>query len=88
MYVCACACACAQLLFQSPNLLGYNLFWQSCFYVPPSLRPRAAITRTPASGLSFILRCCWFHKDDCQKHFQVFFTSRILHAHNYSLTCT
>lgn len=25
-------------------------FFQSCFYVPPSLRPRAAITRTPASA--------------------------------------
>lgn len=25
-------------------------FFQSCFYVPPSLRPRTAVTRTPPSG--------------------------------------
>ncbi|KAJ6703855.1 MITOGEN-ACTIVATED PROTEIN KINASE [Salix viminalis] len=25
-------------------------FFQSCFYVPPSLRPRAAVTRTPTSA--------------------------------------
>ncbi|XVE99949.1 hypothetical protein REPUB_Repub03eG0244200 [Reevesia pubescens] len=26
-------------------------FFQSCFYVPPSLRPRAAVSRTPPSGV-------------------------------------
>lgn len=29
--------------------------WQSCFYVPPSLRPKPSVARTPPPGILFSL---------------------------------
>lgn len=30
--------------------ITYCFIWQSCFYVPPSLRPKTALAKTPPSG--------------------------------------
>ena len=46
----------------------HPLMWQSCFYIPPSLRSKSAVTGTPPSGtafpynLVFVAKCmnnCW-----------------------------
>ena len=42
-------------------IISFNFFlylsnaWQSCYYVPPSLRARAPIARTPPSGMFICL---------------------------------
>ena len=45
-------------IFSKRCLLKFPSLWQSCYYVPPVLRPRPAAVRTPPSGMEIQKSVC------------------------------